>query len=387
MINAFRFQLHTETFAGIDYHKKIPELMQERGHDQIFMIIDEGVSKSEPVTTIINQLKQQNRLAGIKLTRGTKEPDYDYLDAVVEELRTYSMDAIVAIGGGSALDLSKAVAVLLTNPGKGIDYRGFDKVQQPGIPLMAVPTTAGTGSEITINAVFTDTKEQRKLGINGRYLNATYALLDPVFTVSAPKSVAISSGVDALVHTLESFVGTNANCLTRSFAREAFRLLYHNLPCIVDDPTNLDMRLNIQIGAYLAATSLFNSSSGIAGALSYPLGVHYDVPHGIGGGMFALPVVKYNVEHGYYDYAELYDMISDADRHLSAADKSKRFVECLEVLCSKLEVPSSLKSFNISQSDYDHVVSIMQPLQAAFDQNPVSLPMEEVGKILEPFFE
>ena len=147
-------------------------------------------------------------------------------------------DLLIAIGGGSCLDMGKALAVLLSNPGKGIDYRGFDKVRVPGVPTLLIPTTAGTGSEVTINAVFTDKREMRKLGINGRYLSATWALLDAEWTLSCPSAAAVSAGMDAMVHTLESFMCRQHNALTRVFSREAFRLLYRDLPCLVEEPGN-----------------------------------------------------------------------------------------------------------------------------------------------------
>lgn len=126
--------------------------------------------------------------------RGTEGPDYDYLDTIVDKIRGLSeIDVLIGIGGGSCLDIIKAAAVLKTNPWRGIEYRGFDKVQTAGIPTIAIHTTAGTGSEVTINAVFTNKKEMRKLGINGRYMNATYAILDAEWTLSCPTFAAASS--------------------------------------------------------------------------------------------------------------------------------------------------------------------------------------------------
>ena len=196
------------------------------------------------------------------------------------------------------MDITKAVAVLKTNFGKAIEFRGFDMVSEEGVPTLCIPTTAGTGSEATINAVFTDTSEMKKLGINGRFINATYSILDAEWSLSCPRSVAVSSGMDAVVHSLESYMCKQATPLSRMFSREAFRLLFHNLPSIVEDPMNSEARQSIQVGAYLAAVGLFNAGSGIAGAFSYPLGVHYKVPHGIGGGMFISAIVEDNVEGG-----------------------------------------------------------------------------------------
>ena len=318
---------------------------------------------------------------------------------MAEQAREGEYDLLIGVGGGSTLDLAKAIAVLLTNPGRGIDYRGFDKVTNPGVPLMAIPTTAGTGSEVTVNAVFTDKSEKRKLGINGRFMDPAYAVLDPNFTRTAPFSVAIASGMDAMLHTLESFVGSNApatdysfgqrqnaNSLTRFYAREAFRLLFHHLPALVDEPDNLERLFKIQLGAYFAGISLFNSSSGIAGAMSYPLGTHYGIPHGFAGGMFALPVVEYNVNKGYDEYANLYDLIEGVDRLLPNAEKSVLFVQEFRGLVEKIKFPQKLSAFGVGDEDYDHVYEIMQGLQGAFDQNPIPLEVKDVGILLDPFF-
>lgn len=386
MKTEYKFYISTETHVGIGLHRTLASVIRQKGFSRILALLDENIQSIDPVQTLLRDLEVQKAHVTRFLIRGSEEPDYDYLDTVADAVRASSPDLVLAVGGGSTLDLGKAVAVLLTNPGKGLQYRGFDQVKNPGIPLMAIPTTAGTGSEITINAVFTNKAENKKLGINGRYMNATYAVLDPEFTASAPPRVAVSAGIDAMVHTLESFVGTNANPMTRMYARQAFSLLYHNLGAIVDDPSNLEKRLNIQMGAYFAAISLFNSSSGIAGGLSYPLGVYYKVPHGIGGGMFAVPVVDYNVQNGYFEYNELYDLIENADRSLSPAQKCQEFVRLMTALVRHLSVPQKLSIFGIGPEQKEHVISIMQGLQGAFDQNPVKLRVEEVGKLLDPFF-
>jgi alcohol dehydrogenase len=381
-----QFQLHTKTYAGIGAKLAVLDILTDNQYSDVTILVDEVVSKTTCYQQFEKQLSGTDKAFTMHALRSSAEPDYDYLDEVASNLRKNKVDCIIGIGGGSVLDITKAAAILLTNPGKGVAYRGFDKAHIPAVPTICIPTTAGTGSEITINAVFTSLNENKKLGINGRYLNATYAILDPEFTISAPEKVAVSSGVDALVHTLESFVGTKNNMITRMYAKEAFKLLYENLPCIVHDPDNLEKRFRVQLGAYYAATSLFNSSSGIAGGLSYPLGVFYKVPHGIGGGMFALPVVKYNVSHGYYDYASLYDVIAPEDYALTAEQKCEKFIACLDSLTTLLNVPTSFETFGISDECFSHIVEIMQPLQGAFDQNPVKLDVKNVDELLRPFF-
>ncbi|TAN45244.1 MAG: iron-containing alcohol dehydrogenase [Nitrospirae bacterium] len=378
MIDKFGFQLNTIMFYGIGHSMTLGDFLKQKGHEKVLFLADEGVVKG---ADYFGRVKETVRSCVDKLhviaLRGNEEPDYDYLDAVAAEVRSLGkIDAVVGIGGGSCLDMMKAVAVLMTNPGRGIDYRGFDKLQNPGVPTIAIPTTAGTGSEVTINAVFTDKKEMKKLGINGLYMNATYAILDAEWTLSCPVHVAVSSGMDAMTHALESFMCRKANGLTRVFSKEAFRLLYGALPSLIDDPGNKTKRQELLLGSYLAGAALFNSGSGIAGALSYPIGVHFKVPHGIGGAIFLSSVVEFNVSKGYYDYSELLDLVEPCSG-LSAKAKAEKFSVLMKDLSIKLGVPDYLDQWGITKDNVQETAKLMLPLQAAFDQNPVSFSAEK----------
>ncbi len=372
MLDQFSFLLQTQTYYGIGYSRKLGEWLQEKGYRRPAILVDEGVERHSAYFAEIRELVSGAVEELYILTlRGSEEPDYDYLDEVAVKLRERpDIDLFIGIGGGSTLDITKAAAVLQTNPGRGLEYRGFDKVTIPGVPTLAIPTTAGTGSEVTINAVFTDKKELKKLGINGRYLNATYALLDAEWTASCPPAAALSAGMDALTHSLESFMCNKANPLTRVFSREAFRLLYGALPALVEAPGDLAKRQQLLLGSYFAAIALFNSGSGISGALSYPVGVHFKVPHGIGGGIFLASVVEYNAAHGYTDYAELLDLIEPSSGS-TPAEKSRRFATLLGNLSERLGVPHYLDQWGITSDNVANAAELMLPLQGAFDQNPI----------------
>lgn len=372
MRDTFFFQLDNRLHYGVGWSRGLGDYVKGLGWHHVALLVDEGVALHSPYYAEIKPLLEAavDEVIEFRL-RGNEEPSYDYLDELAGKLRQVpKLDGIVAIGGGSALDSAKALACLRTNSGPALQYRGFDNVKIPPVPSICIPSTAGTGSEVTINAVFTDKAEQRKLGINGKYLNATYAVLDAEWTMSAPSSVAISSGMDALVHTLESFMTGNANPLTRALNREAFRLLYTNLPSLVDAPTDKNARQALLLGSYLAAAGLFNSGSGIAGALSYPIGVHFKVPHGIAGGIFIASVVDFNVERGWFDYAELLDIV-EPHPDWSAERKAKRFAECMHALAAHLGVPKTLEKWGITRKNLDHVASLVAPLQGAFNQNPI----------------
>lgn len=373
MQDAFTFQLKTHVLFGLGRSREIGSFLEAKGLKRALFLVDEGCAAHSPYyPEVLKACAASLTVAGEVRLRGGEEPDYDYLDAVAGSLRDKPLpDVIVAIGGGSCLDMAKAVAVLLTNPGSGIDYRGFDKVTVPGVPVMAVPTTAGTGSEVTINAVFTDKKEMRKLGINGRYMEAAYAMLDAEWTLSCPREAAVSAGMDALTHTLESFICRQHNRLTRVYSKEAFRLLYHNLPALAGDPQNAEKRQNILLGAHLAAIALFNSGSGIAGGFSYPIGVHYKVPHGLAGAVFLGSVTRFNAARGYTDYAELLDLV-EAAPGLTLMEKSELFATRIEDLAAALGVPRDLGRYGITRAEAPRLEGFLAGLQGAFDQNPVA---------------
>jgi alcohol dehydrogenase class IV len=272
--------------------------------------------------------------------------------------------------------------VLVTNHGPAIQYRGFDLIKNPGIPVVAIPTTAGTGSEVTPNAVFTDKKEMRKLGINSALYLPRLALLDPLMTISCPRSVTVSSGVDAIVHTIESYAAKRTNPISRMWAREAFHLLFHALPEVVDNLDNVCLRERVQRGAFCAGIALMNSGAGPAGALSYPLGVRFNVPHGWAGAVFISRVARFNAERGFADYSELYDLIEGADHSLSSQEKAIKFCDELDRVLFKLEVPARLTHFGVKPEDVPVLAEQTMLLAGALEMNPVPFGLKEVESVL-----
>jgi alcohol dehydrogenase len=186
--------------------------------------------------------------------------------------------------------------------------------------------------------------------------------------------------MDALVHTLESYMAVQANPLSRIFAREAFSMVFNNLKLIRDKPGDIWIRANVQYGAYLAGISLINSGSGVAGALSYPLGVHFKVPHGIAGAVFIPHVIWHNVKAG-YDFSELYDLIDGADHTRTDMEKNKLFSDQIFAICEKLDVPDNLGGFGVNTGNVDLFLNEIDSLERAFAQNPVPFTVED-GKRL-----
>ena len=245
--------------------------------------------------------------------------------------------------------------------------------------IIAIPTTAGTGSEITPNASFIDTKEKRKMGINGEAIRPQYAILDPELTLSCPKAPTISAGVDSLVHATEAFVAKNTNPMAQMFAKEGFKLVFENLPILVNDLENLKMREKVMYGAFLSAIALMNSGTGPAAAMSYPLGVHFGVPHGIGGGIFLPHVIQHNIDAGFFEYSELYQTGND---NQSKEKKANVFIEKIWGIWQNLNMPQNLGDFGMNKGHKDLLISDTIDLRLALDQNPVPFYKGEISMVL-----
>lgn len=368
----FRYLVQSDMRAGNGQCRQLAGILRERGYRRPAFLVDEGFARGELWREIEVRVRGEfGHSFRVELNSGAAEPTYSALRATLGKFRGIDQDVIVGIGGGSCMDTAKAVAALITNPGDPLEYRGFDKLRVPGLPAVLVPTTAGTGSEASFNASFVDSDSNRKMGINGRHMFATLALLDGEATLSCPYRPALSAGVDALVHTLEGFVCKQRNPFSNMLAKQAFALLVPALPSLKHDPHNLDKRLDLLLGAYLGGVIQMNSGSGVAAAISYPLSVYYKVPHGIGGGIFCLEVARFNVAAGFDLYGELAPLIDVAAAGATQRDNALAVLQYLERVWDDLGVPRTLAEFGIGPAQHAHLLEIMQTQQPGFDQNPV----------------
>jgi alcohol dehydrogenase len=379
--NNFSFMLQTDLRFGIGVANNLPQYLRDFEWKDIALVIDSGVAQNPAWQRIQTELENDFKVVA-QLETGVTEPTYGYLDQVKNDFMNKHIDGFIVAGGGSVLDIGKALSVLLSNPGPAINYRGFNLIKTPGPPLIAIPTTAGTASEVTPNAVFIDTDENRKFGINTALYIPKLCLLDPALTASCPRSVTISSGMDALVHAHESFVSKRATPITRPLSVAAFKLVFNALGDVVNRPEDLELRARVQLGSYLAGIALFNSSAGPAGAMSYPLGVHQRVPHGLAGAVFLPRIIQHNIDHGYAGYRELYETMNGSpafdDEHAS-----QLFCERVWQFCDQLEIPRSLDRFGFTRASIPQFLKQAKLLRGAFDMNPVEFSDDDVRQTLE----
>lgn len=385
----FRFHTQVSMTAGNGLFRQLPSFLREKGYARPTVLVDEGFARSDLWRDVAANLQREfGGVLNVRLNPGVAEPTYDGLRETLRGFQSLEQDVVVGIGGGSCMDTAKAVSALLTNPGDPLDYRGFDKLTRPGIPVVLIPTTAGTGSESSFNASFVDTVGNRKMGINGRHMFAAHALLDGETTLSCPYRAALGAGIDALVHTLEGYVCKQRTPLSDMLARRAFAYLVPALPALKQDPHNLDRRLDLLLGAFLGGIIQMNSGSGVAAAISYPLSVYYKVPHGIGGGMFAVDMIKFNIEAGFDSYADLAPLIAIPSRAGSRVENAWSVHAHLQELWTILEVPNKLSTFGIGPERRDHVLEIMKTQQPGFDQNPVPFTVaDHLPAFMEQYFQ
>ncbi|MCK4365551.1 MAG: iron-containing alcohol dehydrogenase [Thermoplasmatales archaeon] len=379
------FNLKTKMRFGAGISTDLGKYLKEFNLQRVGIIVDSAISKLPVVNEIFENLNKE----GIKTIKWEYdlgfEPDYTSLDIArkqfVNDKNEPLVDGFVGIGGGSVMDFSKGLSTLTVNPGPAINYRGFPKDLKKPLPTIVMPTTAGTGSEATYMAVFINKEDKLKRGINTMYNFPLMAILDPKLTVSCPKPVTVSTGIDGLVHALESYVAVQSNYLTKIFARDAFKLLFNNLNKVLDNPKDVNVRGNLMLGSYLAGISLMNSGSGIGGVLSAPTSAHFGVPHGIAGGILLPYAIEFNVKNG-YDYSELYDLIDGVDKSIDKKEKNKLFSKRIFELCRKLDIPTNFKDYGINKDNIDVLLKETEKREKGLAQNPIPFSVEDGKKLL-----
>ena len=379
---SMRFVLKTETNLGENAALGIAFKLQECSYYRIGIIVDEALfTGNDYVRQIVAKLQEEMEFVRQYLNT-MPEPTYDHLDQAKKVFAGDQLDCVVGIGGGSTIDLAKGIATLMTNEGPALKYRGFGAVKVPPLPVVAIPSTAGSGSEVTPYAVFIDTIDKWKFGINSEYNYPRFAFYDPALLDSCPDRVFASAGMDAMTHTLESFAARNASVLSRMYSLKAFSLLFENLRNIACGDRSKATKLGLLLGAGCAGTALMNSGAGPAGALSYPLGVYFDVPHGLAGSVFLPAVIQYNVQQGYTDYSALFNLVF-SEHGLTDTEKSFRFADEIRNLSDSLGIPVTLRGFGVNdEKDLCLIIDNSMQLKAAFDQNPVAFGPEQIAQVV-----
>ena len=258
MLKEFKFSCHPEVIYGENSISRLPEVIKNLHGKKVLLVVDGNFAATENFSRIISLLEV--RKTGFEIFDKLEgEPSVETGDACAALGKQEGCDIVCGIGGGSALDTAKAAAVLIKNPGTARDYQGLNRVPGAGLPKIMVPTTAGTGSEVTFTAVFIRKDEKKKGGINSPFLYPEAAILDPVLTLTLPPGVTASTGLDALCHAVESFLSKKASFISRPISLSAIKLIWDNLPAAYENGKDLDARASMLYGSFLAGVGLANA--------------------------------------------------------------------------------------------------------------------------------
>ena len=292
-MNSFDFQPRTRVIFGAGVIERLGEVARELNFKRTLLVADHGMVASGHVDEAVGPLES----AGVEVFRFHDfevNPDTRMVAAGTAAVAPLQIDSIIGLGGGSSMDCAKGINFLLTNGGQMSDYLGHGKATKPMLPMIAIPTTAGTGSEAQSYALISDAETHAKMACGDPKAAFRVALLDPVLTVSQPRSITAISGYDAIAHAVETYVTTKRNTISELFSREAWRLLEPNYERVLSQPDNLSARGAMQLGAFYAGLAIENSMLGATHACANPLTARYGTAHGAAIAMLLPAVVRWN---------------------------------------------------------------------------------------------
>ena len=292
-MDSFSFTIPQNIKFGAGTLDLLPDLAKELGKSKGYIISGPHLNKIGMVAKCRKALKN----AGMEsecFTETEGNPSTDTVVKATEGFKKSKADFIVAFGGGSPLDVAKAVAVLATYGGNIVDYEGAGKVMGPVVPMIAIPTTAGTGSEVTAFSVITDHSRNYKLTVVSNYLLPAYVILDPDLIATVPANTAAACGIDAMVHALEAYISKAASPFSDIFAREALRLLGGSIRDYVADRSNPAACESMMVGSLFAGIAFSHARLGNVHAMSHPVSAYFDVPHGVANAILLPTVVDFN---------------------------------------------------------------------------------------------
>jgi alcohol dehydrogenase len=335
----FDHQPRTRIVFGNNMAERTGELARQIGVKKVLLVTDAGVVAAGHMERVRRSL-QAARVKTILFDKVRENPSTRDVDACLCAARAAAIDGFVGLGGGSSLDTAKGCNFLLTNGGRMQEYWGVGKAARAMLPLMAIPTTAGTGSECQSFALIADETTHQKMACGDPKAAARIAILDPLLTLSQPPRVAACTGIDALSHALETAVTKPRNAISLAYSREAFRLCWSHFPRVLERPDDLDARAGMLLGAALAGLAIENSMLGAAHAAANPLSAHFNIVHGQAIGLMLPHVLRFNGRNP--AAARLYASLDSSN--------AEQLAEKLESLLDLAGMPRSLSQCGVKHS-------------------------------------
>ncbi|MCM1566331.1 MAG: iron-containing alcohol dehydrogenase [Dehalobacter sp.] len=381
-MNSRPFRVPSTIHFGINAVNEAGTEARYLGAQKALLITDKVLASTGTIDPVINSLKE----AGIHTViydGVNSEPTTIHVQEGLDLFLKSNCDILVACGGGSPVDVAKAVRILVTNKGEVEDYMGFNKIKNPGVPLIAIPTTAGTGSEATMVTIITETSRDVKMLIGSPFLLPTVALVDPMLTLKMPRGLTAATGLDALTHAIEAYVSVKAQPMTDIIAISAIRRISKFLPQAWANPENLTARSETMLGALQAGIAFSNSSVGLVHGMSRPIGANFHVPHGVSNAALLGVVMEFSLLGAPDRYADVAEALGINLKGLTQMEAAQAGSETVTKMIQMLEIPS-LSQLGISREKLDSVVSKMadDAIESGSPaNNPRKATKEEIVKL------
>lgn len=345
-MNPFNFKIPQNIIFGMGSLAQLPELLIESGSNHVFLISDGGLAKLGVVEKI-ESIIQNSSITCTTYLGVLPNPTVSIVDEATALYTQCGATSIVALGGGSSMDVAKAVGVLANYGGSITQYEGNFKVPGPIVPMIAIPTTAGTGSEVTASAVITDESRNYKLSVFSYELLPRYALLDPALIMTAPASIAASCGVDALIHAMEAYISTKATPFSDAMAEKAMELIGANLRRFVANRQDEDAACAMMLGCNFAGIAFAWARLGNVHAMSHPVSGYFHVAHGVANSILLPTVLEYNALADQGRYKKMYNYIHQGSPCIENF-QPQMLVDEIRKLNSELGIPARLSDAGVT---------------------------------------
>lgn len=325
----------------------------------------------------IAEMFDRGGMKAVLYDRVLPEPPLEQADEGAGLALKGKCDIVIGIGGGSAMDVAKAVAVVAAHGAEAKDFLGLNRVPGPGLPTIMVPTTAGTGSEVTFTAVFVRHDLKKKEGMNSMFMYPDLALLDPELTLSLPPQPTAASGMDALCHAIESYTSVIASPASEMFSLRAVGLIAENLRTCVHNGGNLEAREAQMLGSLYAGIGLANAGVGAAHSLSYPLGGKYGISHGVANTLMLPRIMEFNLPGALEKFADVAEMMGENTVGLSVRDAAMLAVEAVDALIEDCGIATGLEELGIPEEDYPEMARVAMTVARPLENNPRKVTLED----------
>lgn len=353
-----QFQFHFPTIAkcGTGLADQAGALLKPYVDGTLLVVTDQGLIDAGILAGFFASLEQ----AGIDyqlFSAVEANPSTDVLDAAVALLKARNCTAVIGVGGGSSIDTAKGVAAMATNPGNILDYEGYDKLTQPPLPIFAIPTTSGTGSECTASTVFTNKRTLFKTVIVSPRLFPRLAILDPALTLKLPAAITAATGMDALTHAIESYVSRQANPISQAMALQAIRMIAGSLEKTYFVGTDMAAREQMLLGSFLAGVAFSQSKLGNVHAISHTFGGVFNIPHGIANAALLPYVIKFNLPACPERFRDIAIALGADVTGLSVEQAAARTVDAVVALNQAIGIPATIRELGVDLEFLPQMVS------------------------------